>query len=519
MAYGGGTFMTQNKVLPGAYVVFASIAKALVTISDRGVAAAPFVLSWGPEGEVMEIEQRDFVKNCMDLFGYPYSSPEMLPLREIFKHAIKCYCYRMPASGATKAQNTGDYVFAKAKYVGIRGNDICVKIEQIANTSPAQYNVTTLVDGSKVDEQLKVVHFGDLKDNGFIEWTKGVTIGEDVYTAVPETETTPVQGTTYYTRSGEAGSYTYTEVAEPSAEGMSTYYTKSTVNVDYTFRFDDETLAGSTKVIADQIYNLSGGTDSTPDNDANESFLEAIEPYAFNTLCCPFSDSTTIGAYVLFTKQQRDQVGSRFQLVCYSPDSSTGADYEGVIGLWNKPKDAGVDKAMLTYWLTGAEAAAPINGSLTNTKYDGELEIMVDTKQSKLEDHITKGHLVFHNNNGDIVILTDINSLVTLRENFGSMFQKNQTIRFCDNMANDLATHFVKRYLGIVQNDASGRDSWKNEVIKYLREAQRLRAITEFEDEIVDVDIGDEKDIVETYINGLNIVNAMEKLYMTVICK
>lgn len=515
MAYGGGKFMTQNKILPGAYVVFASVARASVTISDRGVAAAPFELSWGPEGEVLEVEQRDFVKDCMEIFGYPYTAPEMLPLREIFKHAIKCYCYRLPSSNAAKAQNPGDLIFAKAKYKGKRGNDICVQIEQIPKTT--KYNVTTLVGGIKVDEQLSVEHFGDLRDNDYVEWLKGVTIEEDVYTAVPETETTPVEGTTYYTRSGEAGSYSYTEVAEPSSEGMSTYYTRSTVDVNYTFIFDDETLAGDTKVIADQITNLVGGADGDIDGDADENFLEAIEPYSFNTLCCPASDSVTIGTYVSFTKAQRDQVGARFQLVCYSPDSSTGADYEGVIGLWNKPKNA--DEAALTYWLTGAEAAAPINGSLTNTKYDGELEIEVDTKQSKLEDHIKKGHLVFHRSNGDIVILTDINSLVTLKEDFGSMFQKNQTIRFCDNLANDLAAHFVKRYLGIVQNDNSGRASWWNEVVKYLREAQRLRAITEFEDDIVTVDIGDEKDIVVTNINGLNIVNAMEKLYMTVICK
>ena len=56
MAYGGGTFMSQNKTMPGAYIVFASVARASATISDRGVAAAPFELSWGPVGEVREIE-------------------------------------------------------------------------------------------------------------------------------------------------------------------------------------------------------------------------------------------------------------------------------------------------------------------------------------------------------------------------------------------------------------------------------------------------------------------------------
>ena len=193
-----------------------------------------------------------------------------------------------------------------------------------------------------------------------------------------------------------------------------------------------------------------------------------------------------------------------------------------MIGLWNDVNVGDSDvlnEASLTYWLTGAEAGCNVNETLTNTKYDGELSFEVDAKQSKLEEHITAGHLVFHKSNGDIVVLTDINSLVTLRENFGDMFQHNQTVRVCDQICNDLAMLFDKRYLGIVQNDADGRDSWWNECVVYFRELQSNRSITEFEDDIVDVEIGKTKDTVLTTINGLNIVNAMEKLYMNIICR
>ena len=513
--------MTQNKVLPGAYIVFASVARASATISDRGVAAAPFELSWGPVGEVMEIEQRDFIKNCMELFGYPYGAPEMLPLREIFKHAVKCFCYRLAASDATKAsavQTTGNITFANAKYKGKRGNDIVVQIAAVPNTSPKQYNVVTLVGGSKVDEQT-LTSWADLKDNGFVEWVKSITVEETEY-ALTEDDTVIGDGSkTYYTRSGEEGNYTYTAVPTESLnnDNIATYYEASTSDVTYVLCFGNETATVPYKQIKDAVINMTGGVDGTIDGTAHENFLDAIEPFSFNALCCPVSDSTTISAYVTFTKTQREQVGSYFQVVCYSPDGTTGADHEGVIGMWNKPKDA--DPALLTYWLTGAEAAAPINGSLTNTKYDGELEIEVDTKQSVLEKHIKDGHLVFHNSNGNIVILTDIDSLVSLKENFGSMYQKNQTIRVCDNIANDIAVLFVNRYLGIVQNDESGRASFWNDLVKYFRELQRLRAITEFTEDIITVEEGDEKDVVLVHINGLNIVNAMEKLYMTVICR
>lgn len=82
MALGGGNWLTQNKVLPGSYINFSSVAKASATLSDRGYAAAPFVLSWGPEGEVFPVTSGEFQKNSKAIFGYGYDHPKLLALRE-----------------------------------------------------------------------------------------------------------------------------------------------------------------------------------------------------------------------------------------------------------------------------------------------------------------------------------------------------------------------------------------------------------------------------------------------------
>lgn len=92
MALGGGTWQVQNKVLPGYYVNFSSVPRASATLSDRGFAAAPFELSWGPEGEVFAVTSGEFQKNSKTIFGYAYDHPKMLPLREIFTHATTVYC-------------------------------------------------------------------------------------------------------------------------------------------------------------------------------------------------------------------------------------------------------------------------------------------------------------------------------------------------------------------------------------------------------------------------------------------
>lgn len=457
MAYGGGTWLAQNKILPGAYINFSSVSRASATLSDRGIAAAPFELDWGAPGVLRLIEQGEFQKESFDLFGHGYTDDEMLPLREIFLHATKVYCYRLDASGAVKASCD----FATAKYVGTRGNDIRIVVEADADVSSG-YIVKTMV-GSKVIDEQKATAFSDLKDNDWVDFKDGCILG---------------------TKPSEAG--------------------------------DDSAV-----YVAAGTYPLTGGNNGTVNGEAHQNFLDAIESCSFNTLCCPVADDDTVKSlYVAFTKRVRDKLGSKFQLVGYD---LSNPDYMGVINLKNScnhPKIANVDKASLVYWLTGAEAACNINRSLTNTAYDGELEIVikgVSETQAQLEDAMKSGMLAFHNSNGKIVILEDINSLVTLEENLGDIFQMNQTVRVCDQIANDIAVLFVTRYLGIVQNDATGRASLWNDIVYYLKELLRLRAIENLDTDKVTVELGRNKKTVLVNINNLSVVNAMSQLYMAVV--
>ena len=52
----GGTWTTQNKVLPGVYIRFKSAAGAGLTVSDRGTVAICEPLSWGPQAVVQTVE-------------------------------------------------------------------------------------------------------------------------------------------------------------------------------------------------------------------------------------------------------------------------------------------------------------------------------------------------------------------------------------------------------------------------------------------------------------------------------
>lgn len=82
MALGGGTFVTQNKILPGAYINFVSLASASATLSDRGTVTMPLMLDWGNESGVFEVTNGDFQKSTMKLFGYAYTDDKMKALRK-----------------------------------------------------------------------------------------------------------------------------------------------------------------------------------------------------------------------------------------------------------------------------------------------------------------------------------------------------------------------------------------------------------------------------------------------------
>lgn len=439
MALGGGTWLVQNKILPGSYINFSSIAKASATLSERGYAAAPFVLSWGPENEVFAVTSGEFQKNSKAIFGYSYDHPKMWALREIFLHATTVYCYRL-GLGAKKATCT----LADAKHPGIRGNDISIVVA--ANVDdPSLFDVSTMLDGIAVDTQT-AAKAEDLTGNDYVDFKANATL--EVTAGVP----------------------------------------------------------------------LTGGADAESiTGDSHQAFLDKIEAYAFNALCCPAADATIVKLYAAYTQRVRDEVGAKFQLVAWQPST---VDYEGTIGAWNRAKHPtieGIDEHAVVYWTTGAQAGVAVNKSLTNAKYDGELILDTDFTQAELTAAIKAGKFIFHNVNGVTRILEDINTLLTLSDTKGEVFQSNQTIRVCDQIANDVAVLFNERYLGTVPNDASGRSALWGDITHYMKQLESIRAVENFDPDSVTCEQGDKKKAVLVTVNGLNIINAMAQLYMSVI--
>lgn len=189
MSLGGGTFVTQNKKLPGAYINFVSRARASATLSSRGICAMPLELDWGADDEVMEVTNEDYQKNSMKIFGYSVDHEKMKGLNDLFLNARTLYAYRVN-SGGVRAGNA----FAVARCSGTRGNDLKIVIQ--ANVDDGSlYDVHTYMGSVLVDSQT-VGDASSLVGNEYVEFKK------DADLAV--TASTPLSGGTNGTVSGEA---------------------------------------------------------------------------------------------------------------------------------------------------------------------------------------------------------------------------------------------------------------------------------------------------------------------------
>lgn len=177
MALGGGTFLTQNKVLPGAYINFISVATASANMSDRGYAAMGLELDWGQEGKIFEVTNGDFQKNSMKIFGHSYADDAMKGLRDLFKNVTTLFAYRLNGGGA-KAANT----FATALYSGTRGNDIKIAVQANVDDN-SKFDVQTWLDGVLMDTQT-VAKAAELVANDYVAFKTDASLTVTAATAL-----------------------------------------------------------------------------------------------------------------------------------------------------------------------------------------------------------------------------------------------------------------------------------------------------------------------------------------------
>jgi len=245
MALGGGTFLVQNKVLPGSYINFISVAKANANLSDRGYAAMPLELDWGVDGAVFEVTNADFQKNSVKIFGYDYTHEKMKGLRDLFMNIKTLYAYRL--NSGVKATNS----YATAKYSGTRGNDLKVIIQVNVDDSN-KFDITLLLGTSVIDSQT-VATSASLVDNDFVVWNKTATLAVTAGTALATGTNGTVDGAAHQTYLDKIEAYSFNVMGVVTTDS-----TIQSLYANFCKRMRDEVGAKFQVVLYNQVADYEG---------------------------------------------------------------------------------------------------------------------------------------------------------------------------------------------------------------------------------------------------------------------
>lgn len=162
----GGTWLAQNKVRPGAYFNFKSVAKSLMTVGDRGIATIPLELDWGSDDALIDVYSDELLNgDSVKKIGFDAFDAESKLVNLLLQYCYMVKIFRINNAGdKAKAEiGTSNKLGVTAKYSGVFGNKITVSVVKEGEL----YNVSTFVEGKQVDSQ-KVATIAELDENDYV---------------------------------------------------------------------------------------------------------------------------------------------------------------------------------------------------------------------------------------------------------------------------------------------------------------------------------------------------------------
>ncbi len=279
-------------------------------------------------------------------------------------------------------------------------------------------------------------------------------------------------------------------------------------------------FSGTGELTADAGTNLEGGTDGNVTMQNHTDFLDALESISFNALAYPVTgeDAPALkAACKAKIKYLIENVGKRVHAVI--PDFD--ADYDGIINVTNSVKlDTGEEltNAQACAYVAALYAGATKTQSNTYARYDGAVDIVSAKTHEEAVAAIKNGEFFFSfSEGGEVVVESDINSLVTYGQNQDSSYSKNRVQRVFDALSEAIHANFPPNKY---DNNETGWDIMEGVGRGILIEFENDGAITNVDpdnDFLVDraASVGD-----QTFFNvGIQAVDSAEKLYFTFVTR
>ena len=165
----GGSFQSQNKIRPGAYIKFQGVPSNDNIVGSRGIVTMAAPVGWGPEDELIKVTVADLYSNKLEkILGFNVYSASAKLFRAALENAHTLLVYRAD-KGGTKASVQIDVASNKklkvtAKYAGTTGNNISISIKE---AYAGGYSINTFLGSTQKDSQI-VTDIKDLVANDFV---------------------------------------------------------------------------------------------------------------------------------------------------------------------------------------------------------------------------------------------------------------------------------------------------------------------------------------------------------------
>ena len=177
----GGSFQSQNKIRPGAYIKFQGVPSTDNIVGSRGIVTMAAPIGWGPEDELIKVTVADLYSNKLEkILGFNVYSTSAKLFKAALENAHTLLVYRAD-KGGTKASVQIDVASNKklkvtAKYAGTTGNNISISIKE---AFAGGYSVNTLLGSTQKDSQI-VTDIKDLVANDFVTFEGEGVISQTV---------------------------------------------------------------------------------------------------------------------------------------------------------------------------------------------------------------------------------------------------------------------------------------------------------------------------------------------------
>lgn len=297
--------------------------------------------------------------------------------------------------------------------------------------------------------------------------------------------------------------------------GNTTVDNQTVSTIDELQENDFVKFSGTGELTANAGKALEGGTNGSVAIENYNKYLALIKIKKFHTMGAYTTDATIKQKLVQFIYTLRNAKGKKVQLVINDYNKQ---DNEAVIsvsqGYRTETETIGVDGFVGYY--AGLTAGTAVNKANTGHIIPGAIEIINYIDDDDISEALQEGKLILsYTSDEKVQIEQDINTLVTFIGDKTKPFSKNRVIRCLDDVANQTYTMWEARYKGKVDNEDSGRDLFKADILSYLKSLEKLKSIKNVSPEDIVIVEAEEKDSIYVELN-IQPIDSMEKLYMNV---